>query len=290
MEFLFLVHGVAVGYDFPKAADPVVGIVLWTRNEVQVFPLVFEDDGKAAILWYILGVFFHTFCFMAWPHIPNIFNGDCGKKAEPVVSRGSVTFISIWWWIFRNYSFSFSCNLSLPQLEDSLLFSAFHKLCCCRKLKWKGTDRARKQTYKTPNISPLFFSQVFYLTEAQNTHGCHTVIPYLWLISHCQGRLQSLGHPCLDLCPCLWVGGWIYASSWTGAGNPVGLSTFLCKSGPGFITETIIFKCPTCDTDIQRQELPVSQIYAPFHASEKGHQKSLIAFVASSVCIFLTHL
>lgn len=88
---------------------------------------------------------------------------------------------------------------------------------------------------------------------------------------------------------CEW-GGWIYASSWTGAGNPVGLSTFPGKSGPGFITETIIFKCPTYDTDIQWQELPVSQIHAPFHAFEKGHQKSLIAFVASSVCVFLTPL
>lgn len=28
LEFLFLVHGVAVGYDFPKAGDPVVGIIL----------------------------------------------------------------------------------------------------------------------------------------------------------------------------------------------------------------------------------------------------------------------
>lgn len=111
LEFLFLVHGVAVGYDFPKAGDPVVGIILWTRNEVQVFPLVFEDDGKAAILWDILGVFFHTFCFMAWPHIPNIFNGDCGKKAEPAVSRGSVSLISAWWGILKNYSFSFSWNL-----------------------------------------------------------------------------------------------------------------------------------------------------------------------------------
>lgn len=111
LEFLFLVHGVAVGYDFPKAGDPVVGIILWTRNEVQVFPLVFEDDGKAAILRDILGIFFHTFCFMAWPHIPDIFNGDCGKKAEPAVSRGSVSLISAWWGILKNCSFSFSWNL-----------------------------------------------------------------------------------------------------------------------------------------------------------------------------------
>lgn len=104
LEFLFLVHGVAVGYDFPKAGDPVVGIILWTRNEIQVFPLVFEDDGKAAILWDILGVFFHTFCFMAWPHIPDIFNGDCGKKAEPAVSRGSGSLISTQWWLLKNYS------------------------------------------------------------------------------------------------------------------------------------------------------------------------------------------
>lgn len=96
--------------------------------------------------------------------------------------------------------------------------------------------------------------------------------------------------PALTSAPiCEW-GEWSYTSPWTGAGNPVGLSTFPCKSGPGFITETIISKCPTCDTDIQRQELTVPQIHAPFHAFEKGHQKSLIAFVASSVCAFLTPL
>lgn len=117
LEFLFLVHGVAVGNDFPKASDPVVGIILWTRNEVQVFPLVFEDDGKAAILWDILGVFFHTFCFMAWPHIPDIFNGDCGKKAEPAVSRGSVNLISTWWGILKNYSSFPEASGGFPSLS-----------------------------------------------------------------------------------------------------------------------------------------------------------------------------
>lgn len=144
MQFLFLVHGVAVGYDFPKASDPVVGIILWTRNEVQVFPLVFEDDGKAAILWDILGVFFHTFCFMAWPHIPDIFNGDCGKKAEPAVSRGSVSLIYTWWKILKNYSSFPEASRGFPSLSPSF----------GTKETSTQKDQKEQEIYKRKPLSP----------------------------------------------------------------------------------------------------------------------------------------
>lgn len=82
LEFLPLAHGIALGYDFPQACNPVAGIIFRTGNEIQVFPLVFKDDGKTAMLRDIFGILFHPLCLVTGPHIPNIFNGDCGNKGS----------------------------------------------------------------------------------------------------------------------------------------------------------------------------------------------------------------
>lgn len=205
MEFLFLVHGVAVGYDFPKARDPVVGIIFWTCNEVQVFPLVFENYGKAAILRDILGVFFHTFCFMAWPHIPNIFNGDCGKKAEPAVSRGSVNLISTWRGILRNYSFSFSCNLwRIPfPFPPSPTFGT--------KESSDQKEQKEQEILKGKTLSPrsLFNKEAEYALDA-------TLWYHVWDTNHCwEFGSSPWSIPVLIPAPIWQWGQWSCASLWT---------------------------------------------------------------------------